>query len=331
MPKHGSPSAWLLVDGYDLRAASIQSAADEVESLTERTNGLGSDAEAHTPVGVSRTTLTTAGGFFDTETHHAHDALSGVTPQGTPSSTPRVVAFGGSGLVAGARFTGCAGMYSHKFSVVSENNALTKANVEYQVAGRHERGQIVQALTPQTGDWDTEAAAVDYTDDPGQRTIPIVANSQANPTVITTAVPHGLTTGQVVVIAGNVDASPTINGAQTVTVISPTTFSVPVNTSGGAAGTGGEIRRASSPAGGAGYLQIVACEGFTNFVGTIRDSADGVTFADLVTFADSVVAPSAQRVEVTGTVDRYLAFSGDVTGTGSIAVFAGFARRRGAA
>lgn len=84
---------------------------------------------------------------------------------------------------------------------------------------------------------------------------------------------------------------------------------------------------AGSNDGGVGYLFVTACSGFTNFVAKIRDSSDGVTFADLIEFNDDVQAPYAQRVEVAGAVDRYLAFDGNVTGSGSITAMAGFSRR----
>ena len=37
-------------------------------------------------------------------------------------------------------------------------------------------------------------------------------------------------------------------------------------------------------------------------------------------------APAKERATVAGTVDRYLSFDGDVTGSGSITVFCGCAR-----
>lgn len=83
---------------------------------------------------------------------------------------------------------------------------------------------------------------------------------------------------------------------------------------------------ASSSAGGAGYLQVTALTGFTGFVGKIRHSADDATYADLVTFANVTSAPAAQRVAVAGAVNRHLAFDGNVTGSGSIQVLAGFCR-----
>ncbi len=66
--------------------------------------------------------------------------------------------------------------------------------------------------------------------------IGFTGNTIANPTVVTTASPHGLTTGDSITIYQS-NSIPSINGVQTVTVISPTTFSVPVNV--GTAGTAG--------------------------------------------------------------------------------------------
>ncbi len=85
---------------------------------------------------------------------------------------------------------------------------------------------------------------------------------------------------------------------------------------------------ASSALGGAAFLQVSALSGFTGFVGKIRHSADDVTYADLATFANVTAAPASERIAIaTGvTINRYLAFDGNVTGSGSITVFGGFAR-----
>lgn len=64
----------------------------------------------------------------------------------------------------------------------------------------------------------------------------ITSNSMANPTVITTPVAHGLSSGDIIQFFGS-NSTPTIDGERTVTVISPTTFSVPVNVT--VAGTAG--------------------------------------------------------------------------------------------
>ncbi len=64
----------------------------------------------------------------------------------------------------------------------------------------------------------------------------ISSNTVANPTVVTTALAHGLGTGDIIQIFSS-NSTPTINGQQTVTVLSPTTFSVPVHVT--IAGTAG--------------------------------------------------------------------------------------------
>lgn len=83
---------------------------------------------------------------------------------------------------------------------------------------------------------------------------------------------------------------------------------------------------ASSSDGGAGYLHVLALSGFTGFVATIQDSADDITYASLIAFTNVTTAPVAERLTVAGTVDRYLSVDGNVTGSGSITVWVGFAR-----
>lgn len=70
----------------------------------------------------------------------------------------------------------------------------------------------------------------------------ITANTIANPTVVSSAA-HGLVNGDQIIIA-NSNSTPSINGLRTVTVLSPSTFSVPVNVT--IAGTTGVWRLAST-------------------------------------------------------------------------------------
>ena len=325
MPKYGSASAVFLVAGYNVLAAKLKSLSIKIESLTEQDDGLGDAAETHCPIGKVRTTVTQGGGFWSTAAANVHAMMAAGTPT-TPQTAARVGVLGYMGQSVGAVFVGLSGIFQTAYEVLTENNALTKANVTHLMAGAVERGQIVQPLATQTADWNTKSLStvVDYTTDPSQRTIPIASNSIANPSVVTCPVAHGLTTGDLILISGVSTSSPTINGERAVTVIGETTFSVPVNV--GTGGTGGSFVRANSSGGGAGYQQVTALSGFSGFVGKIRDSADDTTYADLVTFADVTAAPNAQRVAVAGVVDRYLSYDGNVTGSGSIDVFAGFAR-----
>ena len=99
---------------------------------------------------------------------------------------------------------------------------------------------------------------------------------------------------------------------------------MPVNVTVG--GTGGSFVKCSTVGGAVGFQQVSAFSGFSGFVGKIQDSADDVTYADLVTFTNVTSGPTAESVTVSGTVDRYLSFDGNVTGSGSITMMAGLAR-----
>lgn len=322
--KYGSASAGFLVDGYNLITAKLKALSYKIAALHDDTTGLGDSTQNSTPTGLTALTLKQSGGFFDTDTNAAHAALKDVPT--SPQGTPRVICAWFAGSDVSAPFVGFAANYSQEYEVLPSTGKLTKANAAYTVSGLKEDGQIVQPLAVKTADWNTKSLAtvVDYTLDTTQRVIPITSNSIANPTVVTTTVPHGLTSGDIIFIAGVSTSSPTINGQQTATVVSTTTFTVPVNVTIG--GTGGTIVRANSANGGSGYQQITALSGFTGFVGKVRDSSDDITYADLVTFTNVTSAPSAERVTVAGTVDRYLSYDGNVTGSGSITAFAGFSR-----
>ncbi len=65
----------------------------------------------------------------------------------------------------------------------------------------------------------------------------VSSSSVANPTTITTTAAHGLTTGNIVTISGHSGSTPDINNSYTVTVLTTTTFTIPVNVTVG--GTGG--------------------------------------------------------------------------------------------
>ena len=72
--------------------------------------------------------------------------------------------------------------------------------------------------------------------------INITSSSVANPSVITTATNHGLSTGNTVVISNHTGSTPNINGTHTITKITNTTFSIPVNVTAG--GTQGKVTAA---------------------------------------------------------------------------------------
>lgn len=328
MAKFGSGSfGFLLADGYDLLSYNKpQSVSFKREPITEMAHGLGDTHELPTPVGVSRYTFTQSGAFFDSQANTLH----GSPISSTVGATAKVICFAVATNAIGAPFVGCLGALKVSYEVLAMDGALTKANAEYKLNNHAYDGAIVQHWATKSADWNTKSlgTVVDYVADTSQTVIPIASASKAATCVVTTSVAHGLTTGQIVFIASNTLSGPAINGEQAVTVTGATTFTVAVDTSGSSgAGTGGTLVRASTVAGCYGFLQVSACSGFTNFVGKIQDSADDSTYADLVTFADNVSAPFAEaKTNGAETVNRYLSFDGNVTGTGSITCMAGLVR-----
>jgi len=320
--KVGSASfAVLSVDGYDLLAAKVQTVTHKVASIFEPSHGLGDSVRAKAPVGLLQLTVTQGGAFFDDATTGAHALLS---PAGaTQVSRTLIAAFAGNTI--GQPCVGAAGLYASTYEVLSKIGKLTKANVTYEVTGALDRGVLLQVQTALTADGD--GASVDYTVNTAQRAIPITSATKANPCVVTTTVPHGLTTGQKVLITNNTLAGPAINSDLAVTVISTTTFSVNVNTSASTgAGTGGSFVCASTVNGGAGIQAVSAYATFTGVVGKIQHSPDDSTWADLITFTNVTTAPGAERKTATGTVDRYTRYTRDVTGSGSFTPVVAFAR-----
>jgi hypothetical protein len=326
MAKYSSSQfAVFLVDGYTLLGAKVKSVTEKITNKIQgATHGLGDKWDESSATGLLAATLTQTGAFFDDATAGMHEAFKAVT------QVVRLVVYAMGGNVIGQPFVGLQGAYEGAYDVLMKIGALTQADAEYAVSGQVDRGVIVQDWVAKAANWNTktDGQSVDATLSPGQPPIPITSNSIANPTVVTTPVPHGLQTNDVVLISGVITSTPAINGQQTVTRISATQFSIPVNVT--VAGTGGQFLRASSNNGGVGYLAVSDFTGFTGVVIKIRSSADDVTYADLIVFATVTAPPpdasAAQRVTVAGVIARYLSVSGTVTGAGSIRPFAGFRR-----
>lgn len=330
--KYGSASVGYLVDGVNMLAAKFKSLSLKFSNMTEQADGIGDAYEIFLPTGKAQTILTQGGALFDTATGSLHALMAAGTPT-TPQATPRIGVIWPMGSSVGALFYGLAALFTNEYEPVLEGSKLTKANVSTLMAGQSERGQIVQPLATKTADWNTKSlgTVVDFALDVSQYSIPITSASKAATCVVTTTVPHGRATGDIVFISGNSLAGPAINGEQTITVTGLSTFTVAVDTSGSTgAGTGGKFVRANSTGGGAGYQQATALTGFTNYVGKLRDSADDSTYADLLSFADitniATKTLAAQRVAVAGVIDRYVCHDGNVTGTGSITVMSGLIR-----
>lgn len=314
--KHSSSEvAVFLVDGYDVLSAKMQGLTYKAQAGTEPAHGLGDTWVKNSPTGLCTATLTQVGAFFDDTTNSIHDAFKAAV------LTVRIVVFALTGNTIGQRGVGMQGALNADYAVLGKVGNLTKADVTYTIDGQLDQGVIVMNQAAQTANW--TGTTVDYTTDTSQRVIPIASATKANPCVVTTSVPHGLTSGQVILASGNSLSGPSINAQQTVTVISPTTFSNAIDTSGSSgAGTGGSLVLASTVNGAVGYQAVSAYSGFTGVIGKIRHSADDSTYADLIVFTNVTAGPGAERLTASGTVNRYLKHTGTVTGSGSITPFA---------
>lgn len=314
---------WLF-DGFDMLASKPQGLSYSITVDTDDTDGLGDGWPEHSPTGNRSAELTQEGAFFRTDAGNSHEALKDAPAD--PNGAKRVGTIGDAGNTVGQPFVGFVGLVETAYAALSTRKKLQRANAKFEVTGKAEDGQIVHPFSIETADANTEASSADNTTAP-QQVIPIQSSSVANPTVVTTQVPHGLITGETVLISGHT-STPTINGERTVTVTGPTTFTVPVNVSVGG-GANGSFVKGKTMSGAAGYLEVstLTLGGHTGLVYTLRHSDDDAVFVDLVAFTARTLF-GAERVTVAGAVRRYVAGSHDFTGAGSPSskFFAGIAR-----
>ena len=126
----------------------------------------------------------------------------------------------------------------------------------------------------------------------------IVSNSLANPTVVTTLAPHGLTSGDVVFFTASAVSVPLLTASpqQVVTVTGPTTFTVPVNCTTG--GTSGAYDYA--------ITSIPVTPGAAPLVNVGRDH--DLRVGDTVTIVASGSTPSLDGAQVVTAVDSPRSF-----------------------
>jgi hypothetical protein len=322
---------FICVDGYNV-LGQITTVTDEVDAMLELNHALGDAWQKSAFVGLSKFAISQKGFFNDAA--GSVDAVFGNVAGGLGAL--RVICYCLEGNTIGKHFEGFEGAGENSYKRLPALGALLKAEVGFfSGGGQRDSGVILHALGAETGaTGDTKATPVDSANDTRVTQIPITSASKANPCVVTTDVPHGLATNDVVLIAGNSLTGTVINGSRVVTVTGTNTFTVPVNTSGsGGAGTGGSLIRLNSNNGGVAYLQVTALAlgGYTDFAPLVLHSSDNVTYTTLATFAVVTAAPKAQRLVVAaGTlVKEYLACSWAYDGTGSgqsVTFFIGFAR-----
>lgn len=154
----------------------------------------------------------------------------------------------------------------------------------------------------------------------------ITANTKANPTVVTVAA-HGFANGDSVSIVGS-NSTVSIDGDWVVSGVTTNTFTVPVDTSGGAsAGTAGTATLTSSRRGCVLAGVLLSIGSGTNFTIKAQTSADNGAvdaYADLTAAVTAsltaAAAESRVRTSTTLLVKRYVRLVGQGTYTNANAV-----------
>jgi hypothetical protein len=313
MAQHKPGHAFLVVGGRDLSSDTF-SLEETVEYAQTDLMGLHETWEARAPVGVAKTTLAAGGGYYDSATDRIVDALQ---EQG---ETQQLVSFGFADDVVGAGVTMLDGALAVKWKRMASREDLTKANGEYVVSGTNYRGRILHGLTAETAAGNTEATPIDTYADVLLPSVQILTSDGGSPVTVTTAVPHGLITGDVVVISGHEDGTtpPTspLNAEFTVTVTSTTTFTVSVVAT---PGTGGVLKKVTSSGAIVDmHVPAISLGGYTNLAVLVRTKATGGAYSTVGTFA-TVTTVGAQRITISSAtqVKRYVAISWTLTGSGS--------------
>jgi hypothetical protein len=308
------PASCFCWTGMTFSPAKIKELRLKIGSVTEQDDGLGDNFESFRPVGKQTAMLTQNGGFFDTATNALHAAMA--TKLGTtPQATARIGCVGIMGNTMGAVCYGVSGEHSVGYEPLADLGKLRRRMLR---APDRRAGRARDDHSAASGE-DGRLEHEDAGHDGRLRDGPVAIHDSDHLELDRESVrSHHPSAARADDRPGDCDLrrlhlEPDDQRERTVTVLSSTTFSVAVNVTVG--GTGGTFVLASSVNGGAGYQQVSAFSGFTGFVGKIRHSADDTTYADLVTFTNVTSAPNAQRVTCAGTVNRYLCFDGDVTGS----------------
>jgi hypothetical protein len=332
---NGPVDVFLIVGGVDL-TPDTHEMSDSTSQLLQEVRPFGTAWDKHRPIGVGQVGLTSGGGLYTDRQKGMIAALQ------TKVGVRQACAYGFEGNDPGAGCTVIDGPIVSKFNRVADIGALTKASPEYMVTGTPARGVVLHGREDEeTADFDTEAEPADGALAPFRRPVVIVSSTliSSSPAVteITTAAAHGLEASETALIAGHT-STPALNGHYVVdSVPSPTTFRITALTGAGSpGGTGGTVTR-TSDVGGFAVVHVtdLDLDTHTALELDVITSADGITFAPLLSFATitDVEDTHVQRVAFGGQVERYNAVDGDFTGSGSPAakLFVALVRGEGAA
>lgn len=304
MTNYGPASAFILVGGRDISGDSF-TLLDRIEQVTQQSNGIGDPWEEQLTPGVARAILEAGGGFYDDRLLGLNEALVGI------GATQQEVAYGMAGRGIGAEMALPFGVFAAVFKRGPAREGLTMASAEYRVTGQYMRGRSVHGISSETvASGDTKATPVDQALSPRLTAIAITSSSIANPTVITTTTPHGLVTGEVILITGHT-STPTLNGGAgfAVTVTGLSTFTIPVNVTVGGGATGSFIKVSTPSSVWVLHPTDLNLDGGTSYSILGLHSDDNVTYSTAVTFTNVTAAGVAQRQTLATQTKRYRAMS----------------------
>lgn len=319
MSNYGSNSfSFFLIGGYDFKGLALKEVIENVEAVLDDLTALGDTWARPVSAGTYKAILGIKGLYDDNAAYDGNLLQVGLSFH---------VCYGVEGNVAGKHLVDFNKAVLKKYARLPVTNKLHRSEAEFERTGtllgdaaQFAIGQVLHPLVPETVAPNYASAAVDHNTDTEAVTIPITSATKANPCIVTTTVPHGLTTGQVVVGSGNTLAAPDINGELIVTVLSPTTFSVGVNTSGSSgAGTGGQVVLASTVNGGIGIFHVTSLVlgGYTNLSLSVDHSVDGAAWNQLAVQIVTTVGGFRVLVAAGTTVRRYLRAAYGYTGAGA--------------
>ena len=153
MAKYGSPSTFLLIDGYNLTGDSFEMATDKETLPLIETQGFGDSWIEQTAPGVYRGTL-------DHKTFYDDDALASNVALVTQMGTGRVLLAGVEGNTQGKKAIGMTAMQVNYQRTVARAD-LHRVAAKYMTTGALDEAKIVQILAAQTSNGAGSSGALD--------------------------------------------------------------------------------------------------------------------------------------------------------------------------
>jgi hypothetical protein len=144
--------AFLLVDGYDLLGVATDVKDEGLERESVEKLYLGQSMRHKKLTGVSRAGVIEQSGSFDDAAGSSHAVLMA-------GGQDRVLSWALAGNTIGEHFVGAVVDHVAYIPQLVAGD-FTEANARYNIT-EHESGLILAELTERTGDWNTQASAVD--------------------------------------------------------------------------------------------------------------------------------------------------------------------------